>query len=153
MPLRKLNRLISLNVLKEFNIKQNYAFNELYNLNNKNNKININDLGYIIGPILNAGGRLGKSSYATELLSSDNLKIISERSIELHELNEKRKNLIYYKRFVNGHFGIILASFRDHLVVILVSFWDHFGIILGSFWDHFGVIFVLFWDYLGIVLG
>ena len=45
----------------------------------------------LIGPILNAGGRLGKSSYATELLSSDNLKIISERSIELNELNEEKK--------------------------------------------------------------
>ena len=37
------------------------SFNKLFNLNNKKNKININDLGYLIGPILNAGGRLGKS--------------------------------------------------------------------------------------------
>ena len=38
------------------------SFNELFNLNNKKNKLNINDLGYLIGPILNAGGRLGKSN-------------------------------------------------------------------------------------------
>ena len=136
MPLRKLNRVISLNVLKEFNIKQNLAFNELYNLNNKNNKININDLGYLIGPILNSGGRLGKSSYATELLSSDNLKIVSERSIELNDLNEKRKKIealilndvdfnkidddnkdvvIYYNPNINeGLIGIIAARLKDH---------------------------------------
>ena len=33
----------------------------------------LSDLGFLIGPILNAGGRLGKSNYASELLSSDNL--------------------------------------------------------------------------------
>ena len=33
-------------------------------------------LGYLIGPIINAGGRLGNSNYGTELLSSDNLEII-----------------------------------------------------------------------------
>ena len=71
MPLRKLNRLIALVALKNFDINKNIAFNELFNLNNKKNKININDLGYLIGPILNAGGRLGKSNYATELLSSE----------------------------------------------------------------------------------
>ena len=93
MPLRKLNRLISIIALKEFNIELNPAIKELYILNNKKNKININDFGYLIGPILNAGGRLGKSNYAAELLSSNNSKIINERSIELIKLNEKRKKI------------------------------------------------------------
>ncbi len=136
MPLRKLNRLISIIALKEFNIESNLAIKELYNLNNKKNKININDLGYLIGPILNAGGRLGKSNYATELLSSDNPKIINERSIELIMLNEKRKKIeklildeidfgkiekenkniiIYYNQYINeGLIGIIAARLKDY---------------------------------------
>ena len=136
MPLRKLNRLISIIALKEFNIESNFAIKELYNLNNKNNKININDLGYLIGPILNAGGRLGKSDYATELLSSDNLKIINDRSIELIKLNEKRKKIeeivlneidfsriekdnkdviIYFNPNINeGLIGIIAARLKDY---------------------------------------
>ena len=81
MPLRKLNRLISITALKEFNINDNHVFEELYNLSNKNNKITINDLGYLIGPILNSGGRLGKSNYATELLSTNNPKIINKSII------------------------------------------------------------------------
>ena len=91
MPLRKLNRLIALNALKKFDINKNIAFNELFNLNNKKNKINISDLGYLIGPILNAGGRLAKSNYATELLSSDDLVTVNTRSNELINLNNKRK--------------------------------------------------------------
>ena len=93
MPLRKYNRLISITALKEFNFDDNPVFNKLYELNNRKNKINIKDLGYLIGPILNAGGRLAKSNYATELLSSNNPTIINKRSAELISLNDKRKKL------------------------------------------------------------
>ena len=48
-------------------------------------------MGYLIGPILNAGGRLGKSQYATELLSSNNDQVIKDRSTYLIKLNNKRK--------------------------------------------------------------
>ena len=136
MPLRKLNRFIALNVLKNFDVNKNLAFNELFNLNNKKNKLNINDLGYLIGPILNAGGRLGKSNYATELLSSDNLEVINIKSNELIKLNNKRKEIetlvleeinfekiekenkdvvIYYKANINeGLIGIIAARLKDY---------------------------------------
>ncbi|MDC0215674.1 single-stranded-DNA-specific exonuclease RecJ [Candidatus Pelagibacter sp.] len=136
MPLRKLNRLISMIALREFNITKNVAFNELYNLSKKKNKVNINDLGYMIGPILNAGGRLGKSNFATELLSSNDLTFINEKSIELIQLNEKRKEIeslilkeidfnkiekenediiVYFNQNINeGLIGIIAARLKDH---------------------------------------
>ena len=136
MPLRKLNRLISIHALKEFKINDNYALSKLFDLNNKKTKLNINDLGYLIGPILNAGGRLGKSSYATELLSSNDLKILDNRSIELVKLNNKRKNIewlilndinfkkiekekknviIYFNPNINeGLIGIIAARLKDY---------------------------------------
>ena len=63
MPLRKLNRLISITALKEFKVTDNQVFNQLYKLSNIKKKIDINDLAFLIGPILNSGGRLGKSSY------------------------------------------------------------------------------------------
>ena len=136
MPLRKLNRLIALDALENFDITKNIAFNTLFTLNNKKNKININDLGYLIGPIINAGGRLGKSSYATELLSSNNYKNINDRSINLIKLNNKRKKIetlilnnidfekierenkdiiIYYDPNINeGLIGIIAARLKDY---------------------------------------
>ena len=136
MPLRKLNRLIALNALRSFDITKNSPLKILFELNNKKNKININDLGYLIGPILNAGGRLGKSEYATELLSSDDDKIIKERSTNLIKLNNKRKEIetlilneidfqkiekenkdviIYYNPNINeGLIGIIAARLKDY---------------------------------------
>ncbi|WP_415315839.1 single-stranded-DNA-specific exonuclease RecJ [Candidatus Pelagibacter sp. Uisw_137] len=147
MPLRKLNRLIALNALKNFDITKNLPLNTLFELNEKKNKININDLGYLIGPILNAGGRLGKSQYATELLSSNNDQIIIDRSTYLIKLNNKRKEIetlvlneidfqkiekenkeviIYYNPNINeGLIGIIAARLKDYFnkpsIVITVS--------------------------------
>jgi single-stranded-DNA-specific exonuclease len=136
MPLRKLNRLIALKALKNFNITRNLPINTLFQLNKKKNKININDLGYLIGPILNAGGRLGKSSYATEFLTSDDLDVVTIKSNELTKLNNKRKKIeslilekidfqnienenknviIYYNPNINeGLIGIIAARLKDH---------------------------------------
>jgi single-stranded-DNA-specific exonuclease len=136
MPIRKINRLIALRVLKKFDINKNKAFKELFNLCNKTNKLNINDLGYLIGPILNAGGRLGKSNYASELLSSDNLETINNKCNELIKLNNKRKEIetliineidfkkienanknviIYFHPNINeGLIGIIAARLKDH---------------------------------------
>jgi len=136
MPLRKLNRLIALNALKNFDITKNVPLNTLFELNDKKNKININDLGYLIGPILNAGGRLGKSQYATELLSSNNNQVVMNRSNHLIKLNNKRKEIetlvlneidflkiekenkeviIYYNPNINeGLIGIIAARLKDY---------------------------------------
>ena len=136
MPLRKLNRIITINALKNFDITQNIALNALFTLSNKKNKININDLGYLIGPILNAGGRLGKSNYATEFLSSNNHEIITNRLNDLIKLNNKRKEIetlilndidfkkieeenkdviIYYNPNINeGLIGIIAARLKDY---------------------------------------
>ena len=136
MPLRKLNRLIALNTLKNFDITKNSPINTLFKLNEKKNRININDLGFLIGPILNAGGRLGKSQYATELLSSNNDLVVNDRSKSLIKLNDKRKEIensileeidfkkieienkdviIYYNPNINeGLIGIIAARLKDY---------------------------------------
>ncbi len=136
MPIRKLNRIIALTALKNFDMNKNFSFQNLFILNNKKKKLNINDLGYLIGPILNAGGRLGKSDYASELLSTNNLEKIKNKSIELNLLNNKRKEIetsimskidfkkikkenkniiIYYDPNINeGLIGIIAARLKDH---------------------------------------
>ena len=154
MPLRKLNRLIAQVAIKNFDIKKNLAFNELFNLNNKKNKINIDDLGYLIGPILNAGGRLGKSSFASELLSSNNLDVINIRSNELIKLNNKRKEIekitldeidfhkiekenkdviVYYSTNINeGLIGIIAARLKDYFYKPAIVITNSGKILKGS---------------------
>ncbi len=136
MPLRHLNRIISINILKNFNIKKNVPFDILFKLNNKKNKLSIEDLGFLIGPIINSAGRLGKSNLAVELLSSDNLDLVNRISNELIRLNNKRKEIekriineidfkkikkenknviIYYNPNINeGLIGIIASRLKDY---------------------------------------
>ncbi|MDC0533207.1 single-stranded-DNA-specific exonuclease RecJ [Candidatus Pelagibacter sp.] len=136
MPLRKLNRVIALQVLENFKVDSINFFKEIYSLSKKKKKLDINDLGYLLGPILNSGGRLGHSIYATQVLSSNDVEIVKKFTFELFELNNKRKVIetatlneidfdkidkdnndvvIYYNSNINeGLIGIIAARLTDH---------------------------------------
>ena len=136
MPLRKINKIIASNVIKNFRINDNAVFKFIFDQLGLNKKFSIDDLGFLIGPIINSGGRLGFSNYGTELLTTDDPKLIQTRSIELIKLNEKRKILeqnildeidyekinklnqkviIYYDADINeGLIGIIAARLKDY---------------------------------------
>ena len=136
MPLRKINKLIAQNTIDDFNIKNYEAFNFIFEQYNLKKKLTIDDLGFLIGPIINAGGRLNYSKYGVELLSTDNLQTIKNRAQKLINLNNKRKiieqNLldeidfekiknenkqviIYYKDNLNeGMIGIIASRLKDY---------------------------------------
>ena len=136
MPMRNLNRIIAIDTLKKFNIKDNISFNILFELHNKKDKLTIDDLGYLIGPIINSSGRLGKSNLSTELLISNDTEIIRKNSKTLINLNNKRKDIekkildeidfqkiekenkdviIYLNRNINeGLIGIIASRLKDY---------------------------------------
>ena len=136
MPLRKINKIIAKNTIDNFNLKNNKAFNFIFNHNNLKKRTTVEDLGFLIGPIINAGGRLNYSNYGVELLSSDDNKIIKDRSIKLIDLNNKRKKIeqdilneidfkkiqrenkkviIYYKNNINeGLIGIVASRLKDY---------------------------------------
>ena len=136
MPLRKINKIIAQNTLNSFHLKDNVALSYLFDQHNLKKKITIEDLGFLIGPIINAGGRLNFSKYGVELLSSDNYEIIKDRAIKLINLNNKRKKIeqnilneidfekinsenknviIYYRSDINeGLIGIIASRLKDY---------------------------------------
>jgi len=154
MSLRKINKIIASDVINNFNIKDNQAFNYLFQQFEINRKLNVGDLGYLIGPIINAGGRLGFSSYGTELLTSDNPEIIKKRSIQLIKLNNKRKILeqnilneidfdkikkekknviIYYKDNIKeGLIGIIAARLKEYFNKPSIVITNSSNILKGS---------------------
>ena len=136
MPLRKINKIIARNTIDNFKIKNNLALNYIFEQYNLKKKLTVDDLGFLIGPIINSGGRLNNSNYGVELLSTDNLEIIKDRSNKLIALNNKRKIIeqnildkidfekikkenknviIYYKENLNeGLIGIIASRLKDY---------------------------------------
>ena len=136
MPLRKINKVIATNVLSDFNLDKNFLFKTIFNKLDIKRALTISDLGFIVGPIINAGGRLGYSDLGTKLLILDDKNEIKKISDKLIKLNEKRKNLekkyldeinyekinkenkdiiIYHNNNLNeGLIGIIAARLKDH---------------------------------------
>ena len=136
MPLRKINKIIARNTINNFNLKNNLAFSYIFDQFNLNKKITVEDLGFLIGPIINAGGRLNHSKYGVELLTTNNEEIIKDRANKLINLNNKRKKIeenilteidfekikkenknviIYYRNNLNeGLIGIIASRLKDY---------------------------------------
>jgi len=136
MPLRKINKIIAHSSINNFNLKDNIALKYIFEKNDLKKKLTINDLGFLIGPIINAGGRLNNSNYGVELLSTDDLDIVKDRADRLIVLNNKRKIIeqnildeidfekiknenkdviIYYNNNLNeGLIGIIASRLKDY---------------------------------------
>ena len=93
MPLRKMNRLIAIKVLKSFNIKNYYVLNKIFELKEIKRPLTIEDFGYLIGPILNSAGRLKDPNIVVELIINENKKIKEKIIKDLILLNEKRKKV------------------------------------------------------------
>ena len=99
MPLRGLNRSIILNAFNEYNYRNLYFVDYFLKQIKKNNKLEYDDFGYLIGPILNSGGRLNKSNLATKLIVSTKTEEIEKISNTLIDQNNKRKEI--EKKIIN----------------------------------------------------
>ena len=131
MPLRKINRILAINILKNYNVKKNISINTIFRLKNKKNKITIDDLGFMIGPIINSAGRLGASHLSVKLLSSENQNIVNEISERLIRLNDKRKEIekkildkINFKKIEKENKNVIIyynPNIKEGLIGIIAS--------------------------------
>lgn len=92
------NRLIVKMGLDIFNNNKqiNKGLFEILKVNNIDEKvINETDYGFIIGPCINASGRLESALKAVELFTEDNEENIKKLAVELLNLNIERKELTY----------------------------------------------------------
>ena len=99
MPLRGLNRSIILNAFNDYNYRNLYFVDYFLKQIKKNNKLEYDDFGYLIGPILNSGGRLNMSNLATKLIVSTKKEEIEKISNTLIDQNNKRKEI--EKKIIN----------------------------------------------------
>ena len=59
MPLRHLNRILAINTFKDLNISQYFIIKRIFEIKKIKRPINIEDLGFLFGPIINCSGRIG----------------------------------------------------------------------------------------------
>ena len=88
-----LNRALVIQGIKVINETLNLGIKSLLGSSNLNSSIDENHLGYIIGPKINAGGRVGNAKRGVELLLSHDSSYSKFISDELSDLNIKRQKI------------------------------------------------------------
>ncbi len=93
VPLVGLNRAIVKQGLKILKEKKNLGLKTLLDVCKVESNPSIYHLGYILGPRINAGGRVGKSSHGANLLLNSNAKEVFKLATELDSYNKERQHL------------------------------------------------------------
>lgn len=93
MPLTGLNRAFVAQGLKILRTRQNIGIRALCDVAALDEEPTAYHLGFIIGPRINAGGRVGKSDLGARILSTENAEEAKEIALQLHALNAERKEI------------------------------------------------------------
>ena len=92
MPLVGLNRAFVATGLKVLNLRQNLGLRTLMQVA-KLNKVSVYGLGFVLGPRLNAAGRLNSANPALDLLLTDNPLVAHDLATKLDFMNQERINI------------------------------------------------------------
>ncbi|AZL15061.1 single-stranded-DNA-specific exonuclease RecJ [Rickettsiales endosymbiont of Stachyamoeba lipophora] len=93
MTLMGVNRLFLSVGLKILLKRQNLGLAALMDVAGINSEPNVYHLGYILGPRINAGGRVGKADLGSRLLRSLDYDQAHKMAVELNEFNNNRKSI------------------------------------------------------------
>lgn len=96
VPLLGLNRAYVKQGLKIMALRQNLGLRALSDIAKINESPNTYHLGFILGPRINAGGRVGDSSIGNKLLCSKNEEEAKKLAEELNQFNIDRKEIENY---------------------------------------------------------
>ena len=93
VPLKGLNRAIVKQGLKVFSRESNIGLKSLMFETNTKSPITPYHCGFVLGPRINAGGRIGKANIGAELLSTENRQLAIKYAQELDRVNLERRIL------------------------------------------------------------
>jgi len=144
MPLRKLNRIIAKNVLDNFDVTNNFIFNEIYKINDKKKNLDITDLAFLIAPLFNAAGRIDKAEKVVNLLTTSDIHEKNKIILDLHKFNNKRKNIEeILMREIDLH---KINKIKEHVIVLLIENVNEglIGIIASKLKEYFNKPCVVF---------
>lgn len=93
VPLEGLNRLFVRQGLKVMAQRQNTGLRALADVARLDERPDSGHLGFVFGPRINAGGRVGESSLGTRLLSTDDSALAADIAGRLDQYNQERRAL------------------------------------------------------------
>jgi single-stranded-DNA-specific exonuclease len=93
VPLVGLNRLLVSKGLEVLSRRENIGLRVLCDIAGVKERIDAYHLGFILGPRINAGGRIGKSDLGTKLLTTQDEFEARDIAAQLHRLNAERQDI------------------------------------------------------------
>ncbi|MDY0874477.1 single-stranded-DNA-specific exonuclease RecJ [Dongia rigui] len=93
VPLTGINRALVAQGLKVMGGRQNIGLNALSDVARINERPSAYHAGFLLGPRVNAGGRVGRSDLGARLLSSNDAEFAREIAAELDALNTERRDI------------------------------------------------------------
>lgn len=141
MELLDENRILVKTALKYMSDSDNYGLKALIKVNNlDSNNLSSYHIGFILGPCLNATGRLDTAKIALELLQSKSLVEAIPRATHLKELNDSRKEMT--EQGIEQAIALIEKNHLQNdkvLVVFLPDLHESLaGIIAGRIRERYG---------------
>ena len=126
VPLVGLNRAFVFQGLKILKKRSNLGLKTLYDLCEIKSQPTTYHLGYVLGPRINAGGRVGKSSHGAELLSSNDPQRVYQIATDLNKSNKERQSIEFIlSEQIHSH----IKNYKDDSVLVLEGEGWHEGII------------------------
>jgi len=126
VPLIGLNRAFVKQGLKVLKKKKNLGLKTLIEVCNIEKTITAHELGYALGPRINAGGRVGKSTHGVNLLLNQSPKNAFKLAADLNTYNEERK--ILETELLNKIMNTDYKNNTDPVIILYGENW-HEGII------------------------
>ena len=138
VSLTSLNRAIVAQGLKVLSKGGNIGVNALADVAGTNAPYTTYHCGFILGPRINAGGRIGKAEMGAEMLSTENAQLAYSHAAELDRVNTARKTL--QDQMINE---ALEAAFKlpedDAVIIVNMEGWHPgvIGIVAGRLKDRF----------------
>ncbi len=137
MKLIGLNRVFVSQGLKVLQQRKNLGLKTLCDIAGLNEKPSCYHLGFVLGPRINAGGRVGKSSLGSTLLSTLCSVEANRLAIELEKHNNERK--VIETVMIEEATEIAFTQEQDHSLFIVGKGWHPgvIGIVAGRMKERF----------------
>ena len=126
VPLVSLNRAFVKQGLQIIKKRSNLGIKTLFDLCKIQSEPTTFDLGYKLGPRINAGGRVGKSSHGADLLISEDPQKAYQIAIDLDKSNKERQTIEF---MLTEQVNIESKKFHNHPVLVMSGNGWHEGII------------------------
>lgn len=117
------------------------------------------DIGFRLGPRINAIGRIGNPQTVIELLTTDDMRIALERAIQCEQINSERQKIcgeIEQEAISLVEDFYVEYLHKDRVLVVIKDNWHHgvIGIVASRLVDRYGVpVFIGTYENDGVIRG